>query len=87
MLEMCVCGNDPFCCDMEWDFQCTLGANECGAGCSGSGGTGCCTPHASTGCDDMMVESCVCELDPFCCNQAWDEQCVGEAAMQCMAGC
>lgn len=88
-LEDCVCAADPYCCQMAWDFMCVMAANQaCGADCNpGGGSTACCDLHMMPGCDDMMVENCVCDLDPFCCNQAWDEQCVDEADQQCNADC
>lgn len=86
MVEGCVCGNDPFCCDQSWDDLCVQGAIQCGAGCD-AGGTGCCDPHYSAGCDDAAVQGCVCAFDDYCCSQAWDDLCVSEAQQQCMAAC
>lgn len=50
-------------------------------GVSGTGGTGgtesrdCCTAHASAGCQDPNVETCVCALLPDCCTDTWDGAC------------
>ena len=44
-------------------------------------------PLKHVDCDDEMVETCVCQNDPFCCDQGWDEQCVGVADQQCNAMC
>ena len=33
-----------------------------------------------TGCDDAAVQECVCDADSWCCNNAWDDVCVGEVA-------
>ena len=45
--------------------------------------TGCCDPpgHScceigSAGCDDAAIEACVCEIDPYCCETAWDALCI-----------
>ena len=38
----------------------------------------CCVAHGTPGCDDPVVESCVCALDTFCCNVQWDSQCVDQ---------
>ena len=86
MVEGCVCGNDPFCCEQSWDDLCIQGAVQCGASCD-AGSSGCCDPHYSPGCDDAAVQGCVCAFDDYCCNQAWDQQCVGEAQQHCMAAC
>lgn len=39
------------------------------------------------GCQVPSVEACVCGLDPFCCNNDWDGQCVDEAIEACGAVC
>ena len=46
----------------------------CGASLSG----GCCTPHPTPYCDDQDCCEAVCELDPFCCQSAWDGFCVDD---------
>jgi hypothetical protein len=51
------------------------------------GATGCCTAHASAGCDDDTVEACVCELDEVCCANAWDDLCVGWVTELECGGC
>lgn len=54
------------------------------------GGTdaSCCSPGDEPGCPDVLVESCVCELDPYCCDEAWDEACVNTAKLsECAPGC
>ncbi len=45
--------------------------------------TECCTAHPSPGCDNALVESCVCAMAPGCCAQAWDVGCVGLADAFC----
>ena len=86
-VETCVCNQDKFCCAEEWDNMCVSQAiTDCGLDC-GAIDPSCCAPHPSPGCDDMTVQQCVCDFDPFCCNQEWDGQCVEEAAQDCMAGC
>ena len=37
----------------------------------------CCVSGAA-GCGDLVVETCVCDADPYCCSNAWDSLCVGE---------
>lgn len=39
----------------------------------------CCVATPEPGCADEPTESCVCALDPYCCEQAWDEACVNTA--------
>ncbi|MFH1532771.1 MAG: hypothetical protein ABIK09_18770 [Pseudomonadota bacterium] len=105
-VQSCVCAEDAWCCDVEWDVTCVLevtsfqcgtcqggtvpvcgdGAckagetcNTCPADCGPCGGTGdCCTAHEATGCDNPMVQGCVCQQDAYCCQVAWDDTCAGE---------
>ena len=43
------------------------------------GGSNCCYGHATPGCDDPTIQSCVCNQDPYCCDTQWDSQCANEA--------
>ena len=49
-------------------------------------GGDCCVESETPGCADKELEACVCGLDDFCCNMAWDIYCV-EAAAECGGGC
>ena len=48
------------------------------------GDSNCYTPQGTPGCSDEGCESIVCEIDAFCCNNAWDSVCVGEANNACI---
>ena len=39
-VEECVCGEDSFCCDVEWNAFCVEGVEELGCGTCGGGGSG-----------------------------------------------
>jgi hypothetical protein len=39
-----------------------------------------------TGCDGCACKDCVCSMDPYCCQTAWDSLCVGECQNDC-GGC
>lgn len=56
-----------------------------GAGGGGSVNTDCCVPSQSPGCADNTLEACVCAVDSYCCNNAWDAICVSEAQQNCSA--
>lgn len=92
-LEMCVCDADPFCCDTEWDGKCVaVSINACGQECGGGGDGGpppgdCCSVGDGTGCEDPGITECVCDADPFCCEEQWDDLCVGQAHYVCEADC
>jgi hypothetical protein len=85
-LEACVCQLDEFCCMQSWDEICVGEAiTDCGAMCTF--GTGCCEPHPSPGCDEVPVETCVCAIDPFCCQRQWDTICVGQVTSEQCGAC
>ncbi|MFO0632007.1 MAG: hypothetical protein U0168_04065 [Nannocystaceae bacterium] len=46
----------------------------------------CCEAADQPGCDDGALEACVCALDPYCCETAWDETCVSIATYSDCAG-
>jgi hypothetical protein len=42
-----------------------------------------CLTGPGPGCQVAACQAAVCALDPFCCDTAWDNICVGEAATTC----
>ncbi len=42
----------------------------------GGGQHDCCETRPTGGCSDPTIQSCVCSIDPFCCDTQWDGQCV-----------
>jgi hypothetical protein len=46
-----------------------------------------CSAHGSAGSDLPGCTTCVCAMDPFCCNSQWDSICANEAAGPCYAAC
>lgn len=49
-----------------------------------SGSQDCCTESKTPGCKDKTVQLCVCALDKFCCETAWDNYCVsGVVSKKC----
>ncbi|MFO0874904.1 MAG: hypothetical protein U0575_13170 [Phycisphaerales bacterium] len=73
-------------------FPCDSGLNaysislECGGECTplacGSAGHDCFTVGGPF-CDDIACCEAVCAVDPYCCDVAWDDTCVGEAESDC----
>ncbi len=48
----------------------------------------CCDALGGAGCDAGPVcEDCVCTLDPYCCDVAWDGICAAESANECSQSC
>ena len=81
-------------CDIDGDCDdadpCTVDACPDGActwslapacACSGLATNGCDTESASPGCADTSCCETVCAVDPYCCNVAWDVECVGEIGL------
>ena len=77
-------------------FPCGSGYNgyavslTCGAPCvppaCGASSTGdCFTASGSPFCNDAECCTAVCEINPFCCDVAWDAGCVGEALTYCVS--
>ncbi len=55
----------------------TVGPTTDGGSETGDGEQGdCCSATPAAGCLDDAVETCVCANDAFCCDTAWDNQCV-----------
>ncbi len=88
-IEGCVCDVAPGCCQNEWSDACAVLVEqlECGM-CGGMMFEGdCCEANGTPGCDDAELTECVCALDPFCCENEWDDLCAGAAVDQCGAQC
>lgn len=49
--------------------------------------TNCCVERTEPGCEISRCEACVCADDAFCCNSAWDVNCVPKAALDCQSDC
>ena len=86
--QACVCGIDSTCCDIQWDSTCADEAGvECAVSCACPEAGDCCAEHAGVGCDERSCESCVCDLDPSCCNDGWDATCASEGQNECSIMC
>jgi len=90
-VAQCVCAEDPFCCEMQWDETCVeavdaLGCGACGGGGDDGGqpppGGNCCAPTGMPGCGDPAVEECICGAngDLYCCFVEWDDLCAEAVA-------
>jgi hypothetical protein len=74
-VEACVCAQDPFCCEEQWDGQCAAEVEALGCGMCGGMGGDCCSPGDGPGCVDPQIEQCVCAAAPSCCNDKWTDAC------------
>src|SRR5690606_10757053 len=83
-IEQCVCDQDPFCCEEQWDPVCVDKVEGLGCGTCGGAGGDCCAPGMGPGCEDLGVQTCVCEVAPSCCQVHWSDAC---AALVDALGC
>jgi hypothetical protein len=83
-----------FCADVAAGYgvcaPCGNPLQACGVGQSGGGNSGTCSHDVcdeggalNTSCDSCAQQ--VCDVDPYCCDTAWDDVCVGEATSMCGA--
>jgi hypothetical protein len=88
--EECVCGSDPFCCNVTWDGVC---GQKAMVGCPGVCGCPslddmqCCGFKLGSSCADPVCLACVCSAHPECCAGAWTESCGKAAQMACATSC
>jgi hypothetical protein len=61
--------------------------NGCPDACDAQAPVDCCDPTDTGGCAVAACEACVCDLDAYCCDTAWDALCVGDAAAGCAPDC
>jgi hypothetical protein len=54
---------------------------------SSNDGPCCEAAQSGTGCEDAAVTQCTCNLDPYCCEEFWDEICVAQASQACAIDC
>jgi hypothetical protein len=88
-ITACVCEQDAYCCDDHWDELCVDQANAYCGGCFVDVGTTgepvppgeCCEIGEGPGCLDADITMCVCAIDPYCCEQAWDGTCIIDVDM------
>lgn len=89
---------NDFPCDAAQPFVCEFGCDDDNDCTLDSGTTQCinntvaetapvCNVTGGPGCANTTCQNCVCGLDPFCCNTAWDGICVDEALGICAASC
>jgi len=81
-----VCTADPYCCNTEWDSLCVDQAEDLCPKCAPAQ-TGCahseCVKGIKLESDCSDCAGTVCTVDPYCCNNSWDNWCVKEAKQLC----
>jgi cysteine-rich repeat protein len=88
-VECCnlICIEDPYCCVDTWDGQCVDEAFvPCRFACGGISG-GCFTANTVPGCSDVTCCEAVCDIDDFCCDVTWDENCAAIAQNEAADAC
>jgi hypothetical protein len=80
---------DPFCCNVEWDSSCATWALQFCPACPpiacGLGTNDCCAGDLPNGpgCNDLECCLLICDMNPFCCEVAWDFICAVQATLNC----
>jgi hypothetical protein len=93
-----ICSLDPACCTLGWSSQCVVEALSICSSLTCLESRGACNhtlcsfgPKLTPGCDTPPLSpSCVssiCTADPFCCEDHWDEICIGEVQSICGFNC
>jgi hypothetical protein len=67
------------CNQADYDTRISVFCGECPPGLASD----CCVAHGGLGCDDPECEAIICDIDPFCCDVAWDSICADEALELC----
>ena len=88
-MECCqqVCGFDPACCIEAWDEDCVSASVRLCAGCGEEEAGSPFLNNGTPGCEDADCCIRVCNIDPFCCETAWDSNCARFAATRCFGWC
>ena len=90
-VQMCVCEFESDCCEHEggWNQDCVELVDVLGCGDCGVPAEVCCQFPGPPNCGVPVVDNCVCELDPFCCDLqgGWDLHCVALAVTECGSYC
>lgn len=91
-----ICAIDPYCCNTEWDGICVDRVRgDCGLATCPDAGSTCAHDVCATGapltagCDagGLACVAAVCDLDPYCCQTAWDDDCRVTMEAACDLGC
>jgi hypothetical protein len=103
LVSECVGALDSYCNDTQWDSICVDEVTAFGCGtCPITVEHGCCSTGGA-GCSDNVIEAAICadegydgtgEVDPYCCEVAWDGLCVAgvnnlpdEVVLPCGSDC
>jgi hypothetical protein len=79
---------DGFPCNSVNEYRLKVFCTEACITCTGGAPQGhCCQAHPLAGCDDVECCANVCEIDPFCCNNMWDNICANQAGVLCRSLC
>lgn len=79
-----VCATLPICCVVEWDANCVTMAAQICLSCGSTVLPNSCFELSSYPyCNDAICCQSVCIVDPSCCQSAWDQTCINEAALFC----
>ena len=69
------------------DGKCAKPAEDCQTCPADCGKCTGCEARVTPKCTNCKCETCVCKLDPWCCNNKWDSVCVNKCKMNPCTGC
>jgi hypothetical protein len=84
---LAVCAQDSFCCTTSWDSLCVSQASTLCDGCGDPAAGDCCVSNGSPYCNNRTCCDAICAVDPFCCNNTWDQLCANQAQSNAACGC
>ena len=76
-----------FCCELVPGNIHDCNGNDVPDECEIAVSHNCCEIGHGTGCNDASIETCVCAVDPVCCDETWDRVCVEEVETQGCGTC
>lgn len=80
-----VCALLPLCCVLSWDANCAEKAQDLCLDCGDPDAGPCDIVHVYPNCSDPACCDLVCDADPICCINSWDQSCVDQASAVCAA--
>ena len=81
---ICTSGLRPECCAIAWDATCVALAAAVCRSCGDPNAGDCLVPRNTPYCNDEECCIKVCQVDPTCCDQNWDQACVNRAEELCL---
>ncbi|MCP4593444.1 MAG: hypothetical protein GY842_22130, partial [bacterium] len=83
----CNWNSTPDACEVNAGSSADCNSNGVPDGCDLSFIHDCCSTGHGAGCTDPVIQTCVCDLDRYCCHTEWDQICVDKVAAFACGDC